>query len=455
VSIGASVVRRHHVTTSSRRIPDVLFERRSILAAASALAVPACSSAGEKRPPASPPPGSGDPKARAWGRVRAVMASQVDGGNVPGLVMLVSRGDDVYVDAIGAFDFGRPEPMRRDTIFRISSMTKPVTAVSALMLVEESKLGLDDPIERWLPELANRRVLRRFDASLDDTVPARRSITVRDLLTFRMGFGQVLAPPQSAPILEAAHRLAVGMGPPEPSAMPEPNEWLRRLGSLPLMCQPGERWMYNTGSDVLGVLVGRASGQAFPDFLRERLFEPLGMKDTGFFVPRAKLDRLPASWWNDPKTGSRAVYDPTEGQWSKPPLFASGAAGLVSTVDDYFAFARMLLRRGEHRGKSILSSRYVETMTRDQLTPDQKDVSRWAPDQFAGRGWGFGVSIVTDRAAVAPRFGSYGWDGGLGTTWRNQPEQDAVTLLMTQRMWTSPSPPPVCRDFWTTTQELM
>jgi CubicO group peptidase (beta-lactamase class C family) len=334
-------------------------------------------------------------------------------------------------------------------------MTKPITAVATLLLAQDSKVGLDDPVERWLPELAHRRVLRRIDANLDDTVPARRSITVRDLLTFRMGFGQLLAPPDSAPILKAAHALAIGMGPPAPSSMPDPDEWLRRLGSLPLMCQPGERWLYNTGSDVLGVLIARASGQSFADFLRDRLFGPLGMKDTGFFVPANQLHRLPASHWNDPKTRERAVYDPTNGQWSKPPAFASGAAGLVSTADDYFAFARMLLRRGEHAQKRILSPTWLEMMTRDQLTSSEKDVSSWTPDQFAGRGWGFGVSVVTDRAGAPLPIGTYGWDGGLGTSWRNQPADDAVTILMTQRAWTSPSAPPICRDFWTTTQEML
>ena len=229
-------------------------------------------------------------------RMHEVMADYVERGDVPGLVTLVSRRGEVHVDVIGTQAIGESPPMRRDTIFRISSMTKPIIAVATMILVEECKLRLDEPVERWLPELAERRVLKRLDGPLDETVPAKRPITVRDLLTFRMGFGQMMAPPDAYPILSAANEQRIGMGPPSPSSMPAPDEWMRRLGRLPLMHQPGEQWMYNTGSDVLGVLLARASGQPLETFLRERLFEPLGMKDTGFSVPAASLDRLATSY---------------------------------------------------------------------------------------------------------------------------------------------------------------
>ncbi len=225
-------------------------------------------------------------------RMHDVMAGYVERGEVPGLVTLVSRRGEVHVDAIGAQAFTDPTPMRRDTIFRISSMTKPITAAATMILVEECKLRLDDPVDRWLPKLADRQVLKQLDGPLDDTEPAKRAITVRDLLTLRMGFGQMMAPPDAYPILKAANEQQIGMGPPTPSSMPAPDEWMRRLGQLPLMHQPGERWMYNTGSDVLGVQIARASGQPLETFLHERLFEPLGMKDTGFSVPATSLDRL-------------------------------------------------------------------------------------------------------------------------------------------------------------------
>src|SRR5258708_13616621 len=182
--------------------------------------------------------------------------------------------------------------MRRDTFFRISSMTKPIIAVATRSRWEEWRVRRAERVDRWLPELADRQVLRRLDGPLDDTEPAKRPITVRDLLTFRMGFGQMMAPPDTYPILQEAIEQQIGMGPPSPSSMPAPDEWMRRLGSLPLMHQPGEQWMYNTGSDVLGVLIARASGQPLETFLRERLFEPLEIRDTGFSVPEASLDRL-------------------------------------------------------------------------------------------------------------------------------------------------------------------
>src|SRR6266516_3951335 len=218
-------------------------------------------------------------------RMHDVMAGYVERGDVPGLDTLVSRRGEVHVDVIGMKAVGDSDPIRRDTIFRISSMTKPIIAVATMILVEECKLRLDEPVERWLPELAERRVLKRLDGPLDDTVPAKRPITVRDLLTFRMGFGQMLAPPDAYPILSAANEQQIGMGPPSPSTMPVPDEWMRRLGQLPLMHQPGEQWMYNTGSDVLGVLIARASGQPLETYLRERIFEPLSMRDTAFSVP--------------------------------------------------------------------------------------------------------------------------------------------------------------------------
>src|SRR5258708_14982094 len=301
-------------------------------------------------------------------------------------------------------------------------MTKPIPAAATMILVEECKLRLDEPVDRWLPELAERQVLRRLDGPLDDTVPTKRPITVRDLLTFRMGFGQMMAPPITSPrervaypILQAASEQQIGMGPPSPSSMPAPDEWMPRLGSLPLIHQPGEQWMYNTGSDVLGVLIARASGQRLETFLRERIFEPLGMRDTGFSVPEFSLDRLATSYWTDPTSGKLTVYDEAVGsQWSHPPAFPSGAGGLVSTIDDYLAFGQMMLSQGKHGNERILSRLSVELMTTDQLTPEQKAASSLSSGFLDGNGWGFGVSVVTRPADIQPWPGRYGWGGGLG-----------------------------------------
>jgi CubicO group peptidase (beta-lactamase class C family) len=286
--------------------------------------------------------------ARGWtrrglGRLREAMAGHVERGEVPGLVFLVSRGGETQVEALGHRAIGGP-PMSRDTLFRIASLTKPVAAAAAMILVEECRLRLDDPVDRLLPELADRRVLRRIDGPVEDTVPARRPLTLRDLLTLRMGLGYVMDAPGPTPIQRMLSEYRVPVGPPRPQAWPEPDEWMRRIGTLPMMHQPGERWMYDVGSDVLGVLIARAAGQSLETFLGERLFGPLGMKDTGFGAPADQVGRLATSYWTDPGTGARAVYDPAEdGEWSRPPAFPAAASGLVSTVDDYLAFGQMLL----------------------------------------------------------------------------------------------------------------
>jgi CubicO group peptidase (beta-lactamase class C family) len=260
-------------------------------------------------------------------------------------------------------------------------MTKPVTAVATLLLIEECVLRLDESVERLLPELANRRVVRRINGPIDDTVPAVRPITVRDLLTFRMGFGAYFGP---CPVNDAAEPLAVSVGPPAPQQPPEPDEWMRRLSSQPLMCQPGERWLYHTGADVLGVLIARASGVAFDRFLRERIFEPLGMKDTAFFVPPQDLGRLVTSYTTDDLTGALEIYDEPTGQWSEPPSFPLGGAGLLSTAGDFFAFAEMLLR-----GCALT----VPALGRDHdyrsANAGSKGRGRFLPRRFRRSGLGF------------------------------------------------------------------
>jgi len=375
-------------------------------------------------------------------RLHDIMAGHVSRGAAPGLVTVISRRGETHIDAIGATALRGGHPVRPDTIFRISSMTKPVTAVAAMILLEECVLRLDDPVDRLLPELAGRRVVRRIDGPVDDTVPASRPITVRDLLTFRMGFGGYFGP---CPLNDAAAPLKLSAGPPQPSLPPEPGEWMRRFSTLPLMFQPGERWLYHTGADVLGVLIARASGQPFETFLRERVFEPLGMTDTAFCVPASGIGRFATSYLTDPQTGALQVYDEPAGQWSVPPAFPSGGAGLVSTATGYLAFAQMLLRGGT----PLLSRPSVQTMTTDQLTPEQKAVSGFFPGDFDAKGFGFCVQTVTRREHPAAPIGQYGWDGGLGTIWRNDPSEQMVTILLTNAAWTSPRPPSLALDFLT------
>ncbi len=390
------------------------------------------------------------------GRMHDVMAGYVEHGEVPGIVTLVSRRGEVHVDAIGMKAVGGSDPIRRDTIFRITSMTKPITAVATMILAEECNLRLDEPVDRLLPELAGRKVLKRLDGPLDDTVPANRPITVRDLLTFRMGFGIIIGPPDVYPIQKAvSEQQIMTLGPPKPPTPHAPDEWIRRFATLPLMHQPGEKWMYNTGSYVLGVLIARASGQPLETFFRERIFEPLCMKDTGFSVPAAKLDRLARCYQVNPETGALELHDDVDdSQWSRPPAFPDAGAGLVSTIDDYLAFGQMMLNKGKHGSERILSRLSVEAMTTDQLTPEQKAVSGFFPGYWDSRGWGFGVSMVTRRDDVAAVPGRYGWDGGYGTSWSSDPKEDMVAILMTQRLG-FPLSSGVYLDFWTSAYQTI
>jgi CubicO group peptidase (beta-lactamase class C family) len=383
------------------------------------------------------------------GRLHKCMMGYVERGEVPGIVTLVSRHGEVYVDTVGNKSLDGPDPMRRDTIFRIASMSKPITAVATMILAEEGKLRLSDAVDKWLPELADRKVLKRIDAPLDETVPAHRPIMVRDLLTFTMGFGLLFTPAGEYPILKAANELQIGMAlANQRQARPDPDEWIRRLGTLPLMYQPGERWLYGTGYDVLGILIARVSGQPLETFLHERIFEPLGMKDTGFCVPVDKLDRLASCYVPNPATGALKLFDGVQAsQWSRPPAFPSGAIGLVSTIDDYLAFAQMMLNQGRHGSERILSRLSVEAMTTDQLTPQQKAVSSLPllPGFFETYGWGFGVSIVIRRDDIASVPGRYGWHGSLGTSWFSDPREDLIGSVLTQHS----IPLDIWRDFWT------
>jgi CubicO group peptidase (beta-lactamase class C family) len=384
-------------------------------------------------------------------RLRGVMAGYVERGDLPGLVMLVSRHDEVQADAIGRLAF-EGSPVTRDAIFRITSMTKPITAAAAMILVEEGMLGLDDPVDPWLPEISNRKVLLSIDALVHQTVPARRPISLRDLLTFRCGYGMIPVFPDRYPIQRAYAEVGLAPGPVFPSFPPD--ELMRRYGSLPLVYQPGERWLYNAGSEMLGVLIARVAGVTFGEFLRERIFAPLGMKDTAFYVPKDKQHRFTTVYSRDPATKNLRVFDPpVTGKFSSAPVFENGAAGLVSTADDFNAFAQMLLNGGSLGSERILSRSSVELMTTNHIQPDEKRES----SLFLGntRGWGFGMSVFTGLDAPNVARGRFGWDGGYGTSWYSDPGVQLTGILLTQRMMDSPQPPRVFTDFWNTLNEAL
>jgi CubicO group peptidase (beta-lactamase class C family) len=370
-----------------------------------------------------------------------LMERYVADGTVPGAVGLVARGDRVEAAAVGSLDVEGTAPMTRDSIFRIASLTKPIVAAAVMMLVEDGRITLDDPVARWLPELAEPVVVRTPDGPVDDVVPAIRPITVADLLTSRAGYGFAsdFSLPAVAPLFAEVQKDGR-----EPQHFLQTDAWIAALARIPLLYQPGEAWLYNTSSDLQGLLAARVTGAPLRDFLAERLFEPLGMADTGFEVPAARRDRLTSYYQVDP-AGGPVLADGPDGQWSSLPPFESGAGGLASTADDWLAFGRMLLAGGTYRGRRLLSPESVRQMTTDHLTAEQREIGRLF---LEGQGWGFGGSV--DIAPVDPWNvrGRYGWVGGTGTAAHVIPSTGTVTLVLTQRAATDPVAPPLMRDFW-------
>jgi CubicO group peptidase (beta-lactamase class C family) len=365
--------------------------------------------------------------------LQEVIERQVGDTKVPGLVALVAHGEEVQVEAAGNLTIGGP-PVKRDSLFRIASTTKPITGAATLAVIDEGLLGLDDPVDGLLPELADRRVLLRPDGPLDETVPAQRPITTRDLLTFTFGFGMAVEMFMSRepwPIVKADEELGLAsINPPDPSVQPDPDTWIANLGSLPLVAQPGERWLYNTGASVLGVLLARATGQPFGEVLRTRVFEPLGMRDTAFWTPAT--DRLATGYRATPD--GLVVWDEPGGMWSRPPAFGDGAAGLVSTVDDLYAFAQMLTRGGV----PVLSAESARAMRTDQLTAAVKARGGLGPNFFNGRSWSFCQAVYN--------VGAFGWDGGFGSSWLVDPAHDLTVIVLTQRAFETSDLPRAHRE---------
>jgi CubicO group peptidase (beta-lactamase class C family) len=380
------------------------------------------------------------------GRLDELVARHVGADGVVGAAWLVARDGEEHVGMAGTIDGS--EPVRRDSIFRIASMTKPVTAAAVLSLAEDCVLRLDDPLDRWLPEIADREVMFDPRGPVEKTVPAARRPTVHDALSFRLGWGLDFANWEGQ-VLPGAMAAAMGLevGPPQPSKMPPTDEFAAILGRFPLEHQPGEKWLYNMGSDVLGVVVERAAGKRFGDVLAERIFEPLDMRDTAFHVPTESMHRfgpsyLPPEWAPEPG----AVFDPAEGGWAARPAFESGGGGLVSTIDDYFAFARALL----DGGGAILSRSSVAAMTTDQLYARDGSL-QGGPDPTGALGWGLGVGVVRRKTNIAESPGTYSWTGGMGTSWANDPVEGLVGILLTNQLFSGPSLPPIHQDFWTST----
>lgn len=386
-------------------------------------------------------------------RLHDALQRHVDSGSVPGLVALVSQRGREHLEVIGHTGFETTAPMARDTLFRLASTTKPITAVGAMTLIEECRLRLDDPVDAWLPELRNRKVLRTIDSPLDDTVPANRPITVRDLLTFRSGYGEMTFLSPTSPLQQALADARLPLS--EWPFVGSNDEFMARLGRLPLAHQPGERWMYHMSAEILGVLIARVTGQSLERFLQERIFQPLSMTDTTFHVPARSLGRLPACYGTDMVTGKLVVLEGAgAGYATRPGVFESGAGGLVSTADDLIAFGRMMLLDGDG-DERVLSRPAIELMTMDHIAPAEKALSPFFAGYWDTRSWGLGLGIVTTRRDLSDAPGRFGWDGAFGTSFYVDPKEELVGALMIQRRPDRLALPPVVTDFWNSVYQLI
>lgn len=363
----------------------------------------------------------------ALAQIPAGLQASIDAGDLSGFVTLVWRaGETVQVNILGKANIETGTPMQRDTLFRIASMTKPVTSVAALMLMEEGKLKLDDPIKRWLPEFADMKVLRSATGPVEDTVPAARDITVDDLMTHRSGLAYAFT---SVGPIAYAHQAALGdvlnseLG---------PDPWLKALGGLPLSYQPGDHFHYSHSTDVLGFLVGRIEGKPFRDVLMERIFVPLGMVDTDFYVPPAKRDRA-AVVYSAEEAGLQPVAFRTH---DTPPAFCGGGGGLISTADDYLKFARALIGGGEVDGVRLLRAETVELMRTNRLTDAQRQIPFMGIPFWLGQGFGLGLSVITDPEKQAwmgaGNEGAFGWPGAFGTWWQADPVSGMILIYLIQ-----------------------
>ena len=360
--------------------------------------------------------------------LRPALREFVDRGELAGLVTLTSRrGEIVQAEAIGWRDLESASPMQPDTLFRIASMTKPITSVAALMLVEQGRIAPADPISRWIPELADPRVLRHAAGPLDDTVPAQRAITVEDLLTHRSGIAYAFF---SEGPLKRAYDDELG----DPAMnRSTPDAWLAALGTLPLAYQPGERFHYGHSTDVLGFMIGRIEGKPFRQVLQERIFAPLGMRDTDFWLPLDRRNRLASLYRYDEQEGGLAKVEPE--MYDEPPAYTPGGGGLISSAPDYHRFARMLLEQGALDGVRLLRPETVRLMQTNRLTAAQRQVPFAGMPLWQKSGFGLGLSIAEDPVDNPYACGSPGsitWPGIFGTWWQADPVHDLIMIYLIQ-----------------------
>jgi CubicO group peptidase (beta-lactamase class C family) len=365
-------------------------------------------------------------------RIAAPAEQAVGSGDIPGVVCLVwRRGELLHVDSVGLRDIETRLPVERNTIFRIASMSKPVTTAAAMILRERGVWRLEDPIAKWAPEFAAMRVLRRADGPLQDTYPAPRAITVEDLMTHRSGLAYSFT--ARGPLAQALKQ-RFGF---EFDSARTPDEWMQTLASLPLSYAPGERFNYSHSTDLLGVIIGRATGLGTRAAMQQLLFDPLGMSDTDFWIPPEKRDRA-AVLYRSSAPGNFSAVELPGFMEQTPPSFSAGGQGLVSTADDYLAFARMLLQGGELGGTRVLSEESIRLMTTNRLTSAQRRNLQFGIPFFMGQGFGLGLSVIDDAKRNAwmgaGRPGAFGWPGLFGGWWQADPARQSVMIWLQQTL---------------------
>lgn len=373
--------------------------------------------------------------------IKAALQKVVDSGQLAGAGTLVWRARSEYAEAqttcVGWRDIEGNLPVEQDTIFRIASMTKPIISVAALMLVEEGRIALTDSIARFAPEFSNMRVLRSPDGPLDETDPAERPITFEDLLTHRAGF--TYGDFHRGPIAQA-YRDALGG---DIDSDVAPDQWIAKLAQLPLIGQPGSAMFYGRSTDLLGLLITKIDGVPLSGVLKGRIFDPLGMQDTSFLVPREKRARRAAAYGFD-EEGRLTKRVTRSGVFveERPEdmAYESGGAGLWSTLDDYLSFARLFLGDGKVDGVRLLRPETLAAMMTNQLTDSQRANSvLLGRKPFAvGRGFGLGVSLVleTDKTDLMRRasVGTVSWPGAFGGWWQADPKDNSVLIFLAHNM---------------------
>ena len=354
-------------------------------------------------------------------RIKPVMQSYVDKNKLPGLITMVARhGKVVHFEKYGMMDVDKP--MELNTIFRIQSMTKPITSVAAMMLYEEGLFQLDDPVSKYIPEFKDLKVFSSKDKDGIHVVDQIKPMTIRNLLTHTSGLTYGMYDINgNTPVDSMYNAVEWNSG--------TLSEMIQKLAKIPLSYQPGTKWNYSVSTDVLGYLVEVISGKPLNEFFKERIFIPLKMEDTDFYVPKEKINRLAALYGPADNKGIKVIIEPDSARFSRPAKFLGGGGRLYSTATDYMIFAQMLLNKGEYNGIRLLGRKTVELMTKNHIPTELLPVAEW---YLPGLGYGLGFAVMVEPLEILGSKGEFVWGGAYNTYFSIDPTEDIIWILMTQ-----------------------